>query len=50
MPEAYIIDAVRTAIGKRNGRWPRSTQSTWACTRSAGCSTGWTSIPAQSMT
>lgn len=32
MPEAYIVDAVRTPVGRRKGACPPSTRPTWART------------------
>ena len=44
MPEAYVVEAVRTAVGKKTDRSPACTRSIWACTHCAVCSTGSTSI------
>ena len=35
MPEAYIVDAVRSPVGRRNGGLARCTRPTSARTRSA---------------
>lgn len=32
MPEAYIVEAVRTPVGRRGEACPRSTRPTWART------------------
>lgn len=50
MSEAYIIDAVRTAVGKRNGALSRCTRWIWVRPPSRVCSTASTSIPTPSTT
>ena len=51
MAEAYVIDAVRTAVGKRNGGAVRAyIPSTSARPPGAGSSTATTSTPAPSTT
>lgn len=45
MAEAYVIDAIRTAVGKRNGALAGIHPVDLGPTRGAGCLTGSTSTP-----
>ena len=40
MPEAYIVDAVRTPVGKKNGSLAAIHPSIWACTLPRGVRPG----------
>ena len=48
MPEAYVIEAVRTAVGKRNGGLSGVHPVDLGAPRGADCSTEPTSIPVRS--
>ena len=50
MAEAYVIDAVRTPVGKRSGSLAGVHPIDLGGTRSAASSTGSTSTPARSTT
>ena len=50
MPEAYVIEAVRTAIGKRNGSLAGVHPVDLGQQDGAACSTVSTSIPVRSTT
>ena len=49
MPEAYVIDAVRTAVGKRNGALAGMHPVDLGARGGADCSTASTSTPPPSM-